>query len=50
MSGVHVSKPRVWVHPHLFYAGLRLGEQPVLRVEDVDLTDRLLLVLRGLAP
>jgi hypothetical protein len=35
---------------HLFYAGLRLGEQPVLRVEDVDLTDRLLLVLRGLAP
>jgi integrase len=33
----------------LFYTGLRLGEVLVLRIEDVDLEDRLLLVRRGLS-
>jgi integrase len=33
----------------LFYTGLRIGEVLTLRWEDVDLTDRLLLVRRGLS-
>jgi integrase len=33
----------------LFYTGLRLGEVLTLRWEDIDLTDRLLLVRRGLS-
>jgi len=33
----------------LFYTGVRLGEVLTLRWEDVDLTDRLLLVRRGLS-